>query len=125
MKTLLIISTFLSLLYACSDRQQQMKSDKLFNVTYHLLDVNSNIRNIRYHHGYYLLQLNNNNYAVLDTNFKQHKNIEYLLANTKTTLFYKRGDTTILALETKDFRRKEFQLTNDFTLTPLTSPPLQ
>ena len=39
----------------------------------------------------------------------------------KTTFFYKRGDTTIFALETKDFQLKEFQLTNDFILRPLTS----
>ena len=108
-------------LYSCTDRQKQPKSDKLFDVTYHLLSVDTNIRGTQYHNGYYLLQLSNNNFAVLDTNFKRNKEIEQLLANTKTTFFYKRGDTTVLALETNDFRPKEFYLTNDFKLKPLTS----
>ncbi|MBP6025393.1 hypothetical protein [Ferruginibacter sp.] len=121
MKTILIISAFLTFLYSCTDRQKQIKSDNLFDVTYHLLKVDTTIRGTQYHNGYYLLQLNNNNFAVLDTNFIQHKKIEKLLANTKTTFFYKRGDTTILASETKDFRPKEFQLTSDFKLKKLTS----
>lgn len=121
MKTQLTISIFLILLYSCTGRQEQTKSDKLFDVTYHLLTVDTNIRGTQYFNGYYLLKLNNNNFAVLDTNFKQHKEIEQLLANTKTTFFYKRGDTTILALETKDFRLKEFQLLSDFKLKPLIS----
>ncbi len=90
-------------------------------MTYHLLKVDTNIRSTQYHNGYYLLQLANNNFAVLDTNFIQHKEIEQRLENSKTAFFYKRGDTTILALETKDFQLKEFQLTNDFILKPLTS----
>jgi hypothetical protein len=121
LKTLLTISTSLTLLYSCTEQRKQHTPDKLFNVAYHLLSVDTNIRGTQYHNGYYLLQLDNNNFAVLDTTFKRHKEIEQLLANTKTTFFYKRGDTAILALETKDFRPKEFYLTNDFKLMPLTS----
>lgn len=121
LKILLTIPVFFTFLYSCTDRQKQPNSDKLFDIAYHLLAVDTNIRGTQYFNGYYLLQLDNNNFAVLDTNFKPHKEIEQLLANTKTTFFYKRGDTTILALETKDFRPKEFQLTKDFKLIQLTS----
>jgi hypothetical protein len=123
LKTLLTISAFLIVLHSCTDRQKQHRFNKLFDVTYHLLSVDTNIRGTQYHNGYYLLQLDNNNFAVLDTTFKRHKEIEQLLADTKTTLFHRRGDTTILTLETKNFRAKEFYLTNDFKLLPLTSKP--
>lgn len=100
---------------------KQIKNDKLFDVTYHLLKVDTNIQRTQYHNGYYLLKLTNNKFAVLDTNFVQHKEIEQRLANTEATSFYKKGDSTILALEARDLSVQEFQLTDNFTLKPLIS----
>ncbi len=119
MRTLLNILILLAFLYSCNERKSEAKPDKLFDVTYHLLKVDTNILGAQYFNGYYLLQLGNNNFAVLDTNFNRQKNIEQLLTNTKTTFFYRRGDTTILASETKNYRTVEFQLTNDFKLEPM------
>lgn len=117
----LVIPVSLIYLYSCNNSQKQKEPEKVFDVKYHLLKLDTGIRKIHYHNGYYLLQLDNNKFAVLDSNFIQHREIEHLLANTHTTYFYKRGDTTILELATKGFITKELQLTDDFKLKSLGS----
>jgi len=72
----------------------------------------------QYHNGYYLLQLENDNYAVVDSNFNRHREFEQLLANTKTSYIYRRNDSTILSTEVRNFQEKEFYLTNDLKLIP-------
>lgn len=121
MQIKLVISVSLISLYSCNNSQKQSKPAKVFDVKYHLLKLDIRISQIQYHNGYYLLRLENNKFTVFDSNFIQHREIEQLLANTNTTYFYKRGDTTILESEKKGFSTKEFQLTDDFKLKPLGS----
>ena len=60
-----------------------------------------------YHNGYYLLKLEDDNDAVVDTNFKRHKEIEPLLTSIKKLYIYRRNDSTILAREPWNIHEKE------------------
>lgn len=121
MQIKIVIPVVLIFIYSCNSSQKQNNSNKVFDVRYHLLKLDTGISQIQYHNGYYLLRLENNKIAVFDSNFIQHREIEELLANTSTTYFYKRGDITILESEKKGFGTKKFQLTDDFKLKPLSS----
>ena len=113
MKNLSVLILLFFILAACTSKQKTDLHSNPFHVKYIRLTIGTPIKQTLSCNGYYLLQLDNSNYAVLDSYYQHRPEMEKNLSNTGTQDIFKIGDTTILSSQTR-----LFYLTKNWALKP-------